>query len=242
VLTLLLVVILIGAVLTAVLWGGTLFLQSYFYTEPTEGIVWQAPLAAGVLTFFYLCWAILNVAGGTMIEGRPEIPYGVVWQFSNRLYLVNDPVPQFESKAKSDTESHVFKRLKAAGPYVYKREDSDERWNPKGVEWVKFTHDSQEYKFVPEKSQGRGYSVFVDEANGWEMREIDMGQPTRTSFFRLVFYFLLNVIHLVLWIALLWLVLRFAPGHAVLLGFVLWLVFTLAVFPLLFSQAAGVVG
>ena len=71
---------------------------------------------------------------------------------------------------------------------------------------------------------------------------IDMGQPTRTSFFRLVFYFLLNVIHLVLWIALLWLVLRFAPGHAVLLGFVLWLVFTLAVFPLLFSQAAGVVG
>jgi hypothetical protein len=238
VLSLLVVIVILCVVLTATLWFATLFLQSYFYTEPSGGIFWKAPLAAGVLTFFYLCWSLLNVLGGSVVDGRPEIPYGVIWEFSNRTYMMAEPVAQIESKPKTDTEPRIYLRDKVAGPYAYKRKDGTERWSPEGVEWVKLTHDGKAYKFVAEKREGR-YKVFVDDASGWELREIEMGKPTTTSFWRLVMYFFLNVTHLVLWVACIWLVLRFALSHAIGLGVVTWLVFTLAVFPGLFGRSAA---
>jgi hypothetical protein len=238
VLSLLLVVIIIGIVLTAALWFGTLFLQSYFYTEPSRGVFWQAPAAAGVLTFFYLCWALLNVAGGTVTDGRPEVPYGVIWQYSSRTYLVNEPVKELESKRGPD-EPRRFVRDKAAGPYVYKIEGGTERWSPGGVEWVKITHDNQPYTFKQQKQERGANPVFTDDETGWEMKTIEMGMPSKSSFGRLVVYFFLNAIHLVLWVACLWLLLRFSLPHAAGLGFVMWLLFTLVVFPGLFSRAAA---
>jgi hypothetical protein len=240
VLSLFVVLLILAVVLTAALWFGTLFLQSYLYTEPSGGVFWQAPVAAGVLTFFYMCWSLLNVAGGTVVDGKPEIPYGIVWEFSNRTYLVNEPVSQFESKPKND-EPKLYRRDKAAGLNVYKQDGGVERWNARGVEWIKITHEGRDYKFVYEKPPEGANIIFVDKESGWEMKEVEMGRPSSSSFWRLVMYFLLNVTHLVVWIACLWLVLRFAPSHALGLGFVMWLLFTLAVLPGLFARAAGAV-
>jgi hypothetical protein len=240
--SLFLVVVLIGAVLTAVLWFGTLFLQSYFYTEPSGGVFWQAPLAAAVLTVFYLFWSLLNVWGGTVVDGRVEIPYGILWSFSNRIDLSPEPVAEFESKRRNEAEPEVFKLEKLPKEIKYKRVDKNEYWSSNGVEWVKFKDkEGKEYKFEPVPSERGGNRVFVDREQGWEMTDIRPGQASYTSFGRLLVYFFLNALHLLLWIACLWLVLRFAPSHAVGLGVVMWLLFTLAVFPGLFSRAAAAV-
>jgi hypothetical protein len=242
VLSLLLVVVLIGAVLTAALWVGTLFLQGYLYTEPSGGVFWQAPLAAAVLTFFYLFWSLLNVWDGTVVDGRVEIPYGILWSFSNRVDLSPEPVAEFESKRKNESEVEVFKLEKSPHEIKYKRVDKNEYWSPVGVEWVKFKDkDGKEYKFDPIPTPKGGNRVFVDHEHGWEMTDIRPGQASYTSFGRLLVYFLLNAMHLAVWIVCLWLVLRFAPSHAIGLGVVMWLLFTLAVFPGLFSRAAAAV-
>jgi hypothetical protein len=241
--SLLLVVVLIGVVLTAALWFGTLFLQSYFYTEPSGGVFWQAPLAAGVLTLFYLFWAVLNVMGGTVVEGRNEIPYGILWSFSNRVDLSSDPAPELESKRKNETEVEVFKLEKSPKGAKYKKVGGTEYWSSAGVEWVKIKDkEGKEYKFEPVPTPRGGNLVFVDRESGWEMTpDVRPGMASYTSFGRLVVYFFLNALHLALWVLCLWLVLRFSLGHALGLGLVMWLLFTLAVFPGLFSRAAAAV-
>jgi hypothetical protein len=237
VLSLFLVIVLLAVVLTAALWFGTVFLQSYFYTEPSDGVFWQAPLAACLLTLFYLGWSLLNVWGGT----KTEIPYGVLWEFNNRSYLTPEPVSEFESKKLREEEPRIFKRDKVAGPYVYKRVDEPDRWSPDGVEWIKLKYDNTEYTFVADKQHEGRYRVFVEPTEEWELREVDMGWPTKTFFGRVVVYFFLNAGHLVLWILCCWLVLRFAPAHAVGLGLAMWLLVTLAVFPGLFGRALAAV-
>jgi hypothetical protein len=242
VLSLLLVMVVLAVVLTAALWFGTVFLQSYFYTEPSGGVAWQAPLAAALLTGFFLFWSLVNVWGGTLVDGRPDrpdLPYDVLWKFSNRIYLTSEPVAQFESKKRLEGDSQVCVRDKVAGPYTYKLKGGTDRWGPEGVEWIKLTHDGQQYTFKPVKQEGGGYRVFVNDADGWELREIEMGRPTKTSFGRLLMYFFLNALHLLMWVVCIWLVLRFAPGHAVGLALALWLLFTLAVLPGLCSRAAA---
>src|SRR5262249_36743366 len=50
----------------------------------------------------------------------------------------------------------------------------------------------------------------------------------------------LNLFHLGLWFACLWLLLRFQWAHAVAVALLLWLVMTLAVLPMLFNRAKAV--
>jgi hypothetical protein len=234
--------VLLSLVLAVVLWGATQFGQSYFYTEPASGLLWRAPAAAGILTFFYLLWSLLNYAGGNPANG--DLPYPVLWRFSNRIYMVDSPVPEFTSKTKN-TEPTLFKldKTQLRGTN-YKQAEGPENWSARGVEWISLKHDGKEYKFESDKTYkeaGGGYARFVDKENGWEMREIEIGQPSHTSSFRLLVYFCLNVLHLIVWVAVVWLVLRFSLPHAVLLAFLMWLAFTLMMLPLLFGNVQSAV-
>ena len=236
-LLLVLFILLLAVVLAVALWGGSLFAQSYLYTEPASGLLWRAPAAAGILAFFYLFWSVVNYVGGDRATG--EVPYPVLWEFTNRTYLVSNPVPQIESK-KLRGEPAVYKLDKTQRPPRYKRADGGEYWDAPAVEWIKLMHDGKEYKFEPKSREGR-YQLFVDRDNGWEMKEVELGRPSYSSSFRLVFYFFLNGVHLLVWLACAWLLLRFHLSAAIALGFVMWLVFTLIVFPVLFARVEGAV-
>src|SRR5207245_1608203 len=115
-------------------------------------------------------------------------------------------------------------------------------WSAAGVEYIQFQHDGQPYRFEPDKSRQEAYKVFIDENSGLEMKEYEIGRAGYTSSSRLAVYVCLNVLHLVLWIVCLWMLLGFELTHAMGLGFVLWVVATVAVFPGLFEQAAAAVG
>jgi hypothetical protein len=235
VLGLLLFLVLLALVLAALLWGGSMFAQQYLYTTPASGLIWRGAAAAGAVALFLFFWTLLNYAGGDPATG--DMPFPVAWEFSNRVFLVDKPVPQFESK-KRNGEPTRYALDKTQSGVKYKQVGGTEYWGPEGVEWIKLNHDNVEYKFERERSAetgSGGYRVFVDQSAGWEMDERWIGQPSHTSTFRLLVYFLLNLLHLVLWIVCCWLLLRFALPHAIVLGFVLWLIFTLPVFYVLFS-------
>src|SRR4051812_24069436 len=73
-------VLIVGVTLFALLWGGALFLQGYFYTEPAAGLSWRAPAAAGALTLFYGLWCVLDY--GATGASRTNLPYDTVFRFS----------------------------------------------------------------------------------------------------------------------------------------------------------------
>jgi hypothetical protein len=229
--------VLLGLVLAAVLWGASQFAQGYFYTEPASGLLWRGPAAAGILVLFYLFWSLLNYAGGNSATG--EVPYPVFWRFTNRIYLVDNPVPEFVSK-KQRGEPLLYKLDKTQRGTRYKMADGDEYWSENGVEWIKLQHDGTEYEFIDDpafaKETGGSYKRWVDNVHGWEIRSVEIGQPSHTSFFRLLFFFFLNGLHLMVWIAVTWLVLRFSLPHAILLGFIVWLAFTVIVLPVLMGN------
>jgi hypothetical protein len=75
------------------------------------------------------------------------------------------------------------------------------------------------------------------------MKEFDDGPNGMPSIFlwsRFLMTLFLNFGHFLLWWLCLWLLLRFQWSHALGLGFVLWLVFTLFFLPMLLGYAAEV--
>ncbi|HYV34233.1 MAG TPA: hypothetical protein VE988_00930 [Gemmataceae bacterium] len=235
------VLVVLFLVLTAVLWLMSQSLQSYLYTEPNGGFFWRAPAAAAVLTAFFWFWAMLNIWGSEATPTGVAIPYGVLWEFSNRIDVIAEPVPQFESKRRT-SEQEVFKLDKGlAGRVRYKRVDSDAVWDAAGVEWVKFTHNGQHYDFRPDAERQDDYVVFVDANSGLEMREFEIGRVGYYSVSRVLVYFLLNVAHLGVWLACFWPLLRFYFWHAIGLAFAMWLLFTVTILQGVFERAAGVV-
>jgi hypothetical protein len=242
VLVLLVALIVIVATLTAVLWSGSLFAQSYLYTSPADGLYWRAPAAAGALTSFYLVWSLLNVLGGSSTAvGIVSVPYGVLWEFSPRVEVIAEPVPRFTSKRRSSEPAVYVIDKYSPRELMYRKVDSDEAWNARGTEYVEFTYKRQAYKFVPDKAGSTAYILFVDENTGLEMWEYEIGRVGYDSYGRLMVYFMLNALHLGIWVLCLWLLLGFEFWHAVGLGFVLWMLATVAILPGLCEAAAGAI-
>jgi hypothetical protein len=242
VLPLLIALVVVAAALTALLWFGTVFVQAYLYTSPAESLYWRAPTAAVTLTSFYFLWALMNVWGGSRSPvGVVEIPLGVLWEFSPRVEIVAEPVPKIVSKRRS-SEPSVYVLDKASPREVrYRKANGEEYWSAAGAEYVEFKHNGQEYKFIPDKKRDESYVVFVDADTGLEMREFEIGRVGYTSYGLLAEYMALNLLHLLLWVACLGLLLEFQLVHAVGLGFVMWVLTTVAVFPGLFERAAAAV-
>ena len=67
-----------------------------------------------------------------------------------------------------------------------------------------------------------------------------MASPCRFSLGTLLMNVILHFGFFLAWWLSLWLLMRFQWSHALGLGFVLWLVFTLSIMPLLLAYAAGV--
>jgi hypothetical protein len=239
VVSLILILIVLGVVLSGLLWAGTLFLQNYLYTTVTTGAYWQAPTAAAVMTLFFIGWCMLdaNSPGAT----ATDLPYDVIFRFSAKEY--KDPVDKLWSVKKGVKEPILYVR-KRVGQNRYEYLDTSEKkgpWQPDKVEEILLEgkeQPGQKLRFKRITAGEGGYRTYADD-DGWTMTEVSIGQPSRFRYGRFFGNLLLNGLHFLLWFLCLWLLLRFQWAHALGLAAGLWVVMTLTVLWYLLPQAGA---
>jgi len=107
---------------------------------------------------------------------------------------------------------------------------------------IELEHDGEKYRFEEAKAESGSYQEFVND-KGWRMRVYESGPTGRPEGFRaghVLANLFFNVMHGTLWFACLWLLIRFQWSHALGLAICLWLLFTLAILPMMLDYAARV--
>jgi hypothetical protein len=251
--SLLLILLITGVTLGVLLFVGGLFVQGYIYTQPSPFLKWGAPAAAAALFVFYALWCV-TVA----LSAPADSPYHVVWQFSTRSDQFPAPVKDLWAIHKGGkTDHYVLKKgvmFRGQARASYHNPDTDSPWRGTGVEEIVIRDkDKQEFHYVlstlddqkreDDKKRQRGaYREFVS-SDGWVIKETESGpsdNPQKSRIGRFFLFALLHMLHLGLWFACLWLLMRFQWGHALAGAFVLWLAITMLTLPMLVGYAAEI--
>lgn len=227
----------------ALFWGLTLFIQRYLYNEPADKLPLRAAVAGLALGCFFGFWVYVN----TRADG--ENKYGVIHQFSP-----NDrsaPIAKFQAVRKYPNakreETVAFERQPVGAGQHYKSADGkdfalntpdyltiallvDDAGKPVRYEAVlqNDAYVGEKYEFK-EKDGGR----VVEWSRPFDAAEpLSIVSPSGGTVFLAL---LLNVLHLVIWFAIFWPVLKFNVGHAILLAVVFCAMSTVLLMPLLFE-------
>jgi hypothetical protein len=243
VLFILIVFVVVGVSLTVLLWIATLFFQSYYYTEPTEGIVWQAPAAGFGLALFFVIWCALIL--GSDVTSPTDVPWDTLFRFNPKAEKYSEPAKEILLVKKGVKEPIVYQRKRIGQKgYKYIQAGTGKPWpsDPYAFESILIKEDGKTTPFNPiEAAEGVDYREFVDD-EGWTMRVYPQSGPTGVPYIfrwsRFLGNMFLNFFHLVVWFLCLWLVLRFQWSHALGLAVVAWIAMTLAILPLILDQAA----
>jgi hypothetical protein len=225
---LLLYLLLIGFVVAVVLGAGTLLLQARFNESPPEftDLVWRAPAAGAAVALFFGIWCLFAY--------RSPGNFGSLFDFSAGQDTVFD-----ELIVPRDGRKVVYKRERdPQGRLVYL--DQARRPIASRPEKVIVKENGQEVEFLPERDERgmfkteRGQFLRYLDSRKRVMLEGQLGQLTTPRTGLAIFNLFLNLFHLGVWFACLWLLMRFTWTQALGLAVALWLGVTLfAVSPLL---------
>ncbi len=251
--------------LVVVLWGGTIFIQGYVYTEPSAGIAWRAPVLAGLLTIGYAIWC-LTVAFSS--EASPSnIPINTIFRFTPKEDMLRKPAAKLwaikADRKKTDAENRDGETIL----YVSRRvpdklntekfqyvDDAKLPWQSRNVIAIEIQPEGEPAKMrfdLVELKSGsfdlvdtkRGqYRQFVS-SDGWVITEYEEGPtglPVRFRWSRFLLNIFFNAAHFGAWFLGLWLVLRYPWLHALGLAAVMWLAMTLLILPMMLGYAGQV--
>jgi hypothetical protein len=240
---LLLTLVITTLVLTALFWGGGLVLQGWLYSEPASRF-WQRALAAGAgvalfLTFW--CW----------VSGRSGGKVDTLFNFSQ---YDTQEITQFESvrKTRSGEEVFTYRRTPSARgsasfvggrpgqpvPTPWSRSDADaiviallvqEEGKDKPT---RFNVQLDPNGKFPQATDLR----YVEEGGSRYISADNLGEIVRVRGGLVFWNFVLNLLHFGVWLAAIWLGLRFTFGHAFGLAIICWLAMELVVLPVMFQQ------
>jgi hypothetical protein len=231
----LLYAVLILAALAVLLYVGSLWLQATIYSEPAAGLTWRAPIAAALLTGYFVLFHFV---------AHSASPFNTLFSFTARQ---SKQFPEFRAVLEN-RESQVYQLDRKDGTYKangkpWKREtadgiveqiiakEKDEQGNEKDVCFkVDLTSD---HKFKKNSQTGRQEARYLEEGGSREMVESSIGYVTTFRFWVLAGNVLLNFGQLALWFAAFWLLLRYQWTHALLLALVFWVPVTLLLLPAL---------
>lgn len=234
--------------LIVVFWVGAQWAQGYFYDSTVRGLPWRAPAAAGVVSVFLGLWCIIEYSSPGSTDAMHNFSHQEVRDFDSFISVRRSP-------GKKDEEEIRFERRPAGNAFVFV--------DAEGNKWSRSSSGAM-IAIIIEEGQGdnktrRRFNADLDDkgnfqtgqARGRDMealkyREvsgsgtIDERQPgkvIRPRTGRLVGNIVLNLVHLALWWAAIWLLLRFQWSHAAGFAFVAWLAVTLALVPFLLGRA-----
>jgi hypothetical protein len=245
--TLFVILLIFGITLGVGLFVGGLFLQGYIYTEPSPQLRWGAPATGAALCLFVAFWSLIVVYSGSTVT---DIPFDVIHRFSPTVDKFRKPVSELTA-IRNGGKSEVYK-LRKSVPFSGAKARSEyhsvrdgKPWNGDTVEFIVLKTDEGDMRFerVKEEQREQGAYPQFKTGDGWVMTIYDdgpTGSPTKFRYGRFIANFFLNFVHLALWFVCLWLLMRFEWFHALVGAFVLWLVCTLIILPMLLDFAAGV--
>jgi hypothetical protein len=232
-----LVFVLVFLAVTVVCWAGTLFFQGYLYSEPVAQLYWRAPLAGLVVTLFLAFWSYL--------EYRKPGSYGPLHEFT----MQEDE--QFTKLwgLKKGREILFVPRKTAQGRTEYRNPDTGKVWSrsdPEGIMEAVIVEDKdgEKIRFDADLTPDGKFRMapgeparYVEEGGQHRaMTDNDIGVVHMRRWGRFMANIVLNVLHLAVWFACLWLVLDFQGWHAFGLALVVWLIVTLTIMPPLFKR------
>jgi hypothetical protein len=236
---LLLVFVMLLVALGVLFFVGTLFIQSFIFTEATEGLAWRAPTAAAVMAVFFTLWCLIVVRS----DATPgNIPYTTIFNFSTRVNKWTEPATELTAE-RYDKRVTKYRRvyeldLGQRKPRYQNIGDPAKSFTPDGVESIEIESAGEKMKFM---TKNEGDDKIFQSDDGWILdfdRDIS-GNPYRMSWALIFGNLLLNGLHFALWFVCLWLILRFSMSSSVLFAAILWGLVTVALLPMLLEQAAS---
>ncbi len=210
-------------VLAALLWGGTRLIQAMLYETVQPDLYWRAPAAAAAVTAYLALWALLNyVAAEPGQAPLTELPFDTLFNFTTEK--VDPPLNEFWA-VRPGGKVRYSKRAVPGSPRVEYRNDADKIWladREADVQALVVKDGDRDVTFKADPAHKR----YVEEGGRRYLDDDSFGRittPRRGGSWARV---LLNVLHLGVWFAVLWLLLGFQWPHALGLAAALWLVMT----------------
>ena len=226
-------------VFALVLWLGSVFLQGWLYNDLANRLPVRALVGGLVLALFHVGWAAVYKADpgrfDTLTNFKTETLDGTYDEFQSVRRVGKEeqkPVRFLRRGSSNDFESTQTGR-------PWNRSDAD---GMVVALLVKEKGNDQATRFDANLDSRTGNFRPPDEtryeADGGR-RYMDLSAPGKVYRKRSLPYlgnFFANFLHLAVWVAVLWPVMRFSLGHAVGVGLALWGVTMLVVQPILFGM------
>lgn len=202
-----LTLVLCTGALAVLFFAWTTWMQTYLYTQATEGLFWRAPAAAVCVVASFIVWQVAAKAMPGQI--RPLQEAGTVKQ---AVY--------FKEMAIYDAEGAMEIYRRAGGDRTgYRAVESNKSLPTYPAEIrVKEKDDDKDFTVSFKRVNPPKGDPYYEDANGRQMDSVYLGtikEKQESRFFLIVF---LNLIHIAAWIVAFGPLLAFGPGHAVLMG------------------------
>jgi hypothetical protein len=224
-------------VLAAVLWFVGVALQGLLYSDLARHMPLRALIGGAILALFLTGWTAIYRAD----PGRFDTLTNFKTEALDGVY------DEFESVRKVGTEERKPARFVRRGESNdFESVETRKLWSRSDADGmvvallVREKGKEEPTRFVPNlKADGTflppDETRYEAEGGKRYMDHVALGKVYRVRSFAYLGNFFANFLHLSLWVAVLWPVMRFALGHAVGIGLVLWAITMLAVQPALFG-------
>jgi hypothetical protein len=232
---LLIIFLALVVVLTAVLWIGSVILQGYLYNDLADRLPLRALGGAAALALFLTAWcAVYRADPGrfdTLTSFKTETLDGVYDEFQSVRRVGTDEKPPVRYTRRGD----AFDSAETGKPWH--RSDAD---GMVVALLVKERGKEQPTRFEanlqPDGTfRPRDQTRFEADGGRRYMDEVALGKVYRVRSFAYLGNFFANLLHLALWVGVLWVGMRFALSHAIGFGLIFWAVTMLVVQPSLFG-------
>ncbi|HVS37488.1 MAG TPA: hypothetical protein VMS17_18135 [Gemmataceae bacterium] len=238
------VILLVTAlVLGGLLWAGALVMQGWLYETPNTELYWRAPVVGAALAVFYGLWAVVDCKTGGHCRCIYNVSVSTLKQY-DEVKAVVTPLKKDATPEEKKAAEKQFKRVTAAGNRIdYMSVEPDGRLGTvrltEAPEEIIIEDGGSRSVFEPERdANGKfkrepGQNLHYYDKSGRSIDEGDPGQVQQFHWDWLLWNSLFNVLHLGLWFAGLWLVLRFQWPHALGFAVCIWLAMTLLPLPMM---------
>jgi hypothetical protein len=229
----------------------TMWFQNYAYLEVVDGAYWRAPLVGTILTLYLCFWCVLSYRA-VYADPKSPNPYATTFTFSptrDQVYAVLWTVtrkPQATEEGKPDEDSLLRTRYELVktpnGAAQYRKDGLVHGAElPPRPEEIIVKEGDEEVSFKPDRDANGNFKVEevqswlaptrkkplqYRDARGRVMEEGNLGVLTYSRTGQIIVNCILNLLHLLIWFACLWLLTRFQFWHSVLIALVCWLVVT----------------